>query len=77
MTADELAKKLRSDGHIVSLAGNTDTSGAAAAIGTSERTLKRWRADPDRPPRCIFVRGRALYPIADLADLITQGDCSD
>lgn len=74
MTADELAERLHAQGHVVSLAGNTNREGAAAALEQSVRTLDRWRACGfDSPPYPAFVMiGRQpWYPVEALAELLT------
>lgn len=65
MTADELAERLRAQGHLVTLAMNTDVAGAAAALGVSTRTLERWRRLGELPEH-ITIRGRVWYPIGSL-----------
>lgn len=66
MTLPELEQRLRDAGFLVSLGGNTSAEGAAAVIGIGVRTLYRWHALGEGPPRIQVGPGRILYPIVGL-----------
>jgi hypothetical protein len=65
ITPEALAAALRTAGHWVSLGDlYTDEAGAAAALCTSRRTLRRWRIERRGPP--WFELSRVVYELSDL-----------
>lgn len=62
--AERLADRLRAAGFSVTLGLCCDVAGAAAVLGVSQRTLRRWR-DEQRGPRTVTA-GRLWYPLTEL-----------
>jgi len=56
----------------ITTAGRTDERGAARFLGTSTRTLRRWRRQDDGPAYHLIGR-RVWYAIDDLNAYLQQG----
>ncbi|HEX7082028.1 MAG TPA: helix-turn-helix domain-containing protein [Gammaproteobacteria bacterium] len=63
---EELEVRLRAAGHVVTVSGLTDVDGAAAALGVTARTLRRWRTSGTGPPH-VEIGARIWYPVESLS----------
>ncbi len=70
MTADELRAELEASGLRVAI-GGLAAKQVADLLRISTRTLRRWR-EAGEGPRAVRLGGRFVYPLADLAALITE-----
>jgi hypothetical protein len=55
----------------VTAGGSTDCHGASIYLGTSERTLRRWRKESTGPAYAV-IGGRIWYALADLDVYIAE-----
>jgi hypothetical protein len=71
LKAADLAYALERAERFCSAGVFTDEAGAAYLLGTSARTLQRWREAGMGPPATLAARW--LYPLAELAAWIDAG----